>query len=78
MPLRLGSQEAPGRTPTVILEGTALRRPLRAHDPRDREVLDREARRRGVIASELVRELVRAANYGRVASGAKKFKPEPD
>jgi hypothetical protein len=33
--------------------------------PREREVLDKEARRRGVTASELVRELIRAADYGR-------------
>jgi hypothetical protein len=36
--------------------------------PGEREVLDREARRRGITASELVRELVRAADYGRALS----------
>jgi hypothetical protein len=46
--------------------------------PREREALDREARRRGVTASELVRELVRAADYGRTAASDKKSKPEPD
>jgi hypothetical protein len=46
--------------------------------PRERELLDKEARRRGVTASELVRELVRAADYGRTASGAKKSRPAPE
>lgn len=32
--------------------------------PREREAIDREARRRGVTASEIVRELIRDAGYG--------------
>jgi hypothetical protein len=44
--------------------------------PREREVLDKEARRRGVTASELVRELVRAADYGRAVSAGKKSRLE--
>lgn len=44
--------------------------------PREREVLYREARRRGVTASEPVRELLRAADYGRTGINAKKSKPD--
>lgn len=32
--------------------------------PRERDALDKEARRRGVTASEIVRELIRQAGYG--------------
>jgi Ribbon-helix-helix protein, copG family len=32
--------------------------------PPERDALDKEARRRGVTASELVRELIRKAGYG--------------
>ena len=47
--------------------------------PPEREALDREARRRGVTSSELVRELVRAADYGRTAPVGRKPKPDgPD
>lgn len=46
--------------------------------PPEREALDREARRRGVTSSEIVRELIRAAEYGRTATGGKKSKPEPN
>jgi hypothetical protein len=44
--------------------------------PREREVLDKEARRRGVTASELVRELIRAADYGRNAPRGEKSQPD--
>lgn len=42
--------------------------------PREREVLDKEARRRGVTASELIR----AGDYGRTPSAAKKSRPDSD
>ncbi len=41
---------------------------------RERELLNREARKRGVTASELVR----AADYGRAGRDAKKSKPDPN
>lgn len=33
--------------------------------PRERDALDKEARRKGITASEIVRELIRRAGYGK-------------
>ena len=37
--------------------------------PRERDALDKEARRRGVTASEIVRELIRRAGYDKRTRG---------